>query len=139
MSFIFSYDGLLDVTHGCTGITLSNNHIHDHFKASLVGHSDSNAAEDTAIRVTYFNNFFENLNSRGPSFRFGQGHLFNNIYNNVSDGINTRQGAQLLVENNVFVDSKKALFSTDAGFAVAIGNGEPSTFACIFTSDTNSI
>lgn len=44
------------------------------------------------------------------------------FYDNVADGINTRQGAQLLVENNVFVGSKKPLYSTDAGFAVAAGN-----------------
>ncbi|KAF9033482.1 pectate lyase B [Hymenopellis radicata] len=116
------YDGLLDVTHGCSGVTLSYNYLHDHWKASLVGHSDSNGSEDAALRVTYYGNYFENLNSRGPSFRFGQGHIFNNYYSSVSDGINTRDGAELLVENNVFVDSKKPLYSTDEGFAVASGN-----------------
>ncbi|KAL1708602.1 polysaccharide lyase family 1 protein [Schizophyllum commune] len=116
------YDGLLDVTHGSTGVTLSNNYLHDHWKASLVGHSDNNGDEDKALQVTYAGNFFENLNSRGPSFRFGTGHIFNNYYSGVSDGINTRDGAQLLVENNVFVSSKKALYSTDEGFAVAKGN-----------------
>jgi pectate lyase len=40
----------------------------------------------------------------------------------VSDGINARDGAQLLVQNNVFVGSKKPLYSTDEGFAVANGN-----------------
>ena len=40
----------------------------------------------------------------------------------MSDGINTRDGAQVLVENNVFVGSKKPLYSTDSGFAVATGN-----------------
>lgn len=67
------YDGLLDVTHGCFGITLSYNILHDHWKSSLVGHSDSNGAEDVAIRVTYHHNYWYNLNSRLPSFRFGQG------------------------------------------------------------------
>lgn len=68
---MLSYDGLLDITHGCYGVTVSNNYLHDHWKASLVGHSDNNGDEDTALRVTYYGNFFENLNSRGPSFRFG--------------------------------------------------------------------
>lgn len=40
----------------------------------------------------------------------------------MSDGINTRQGAQLLVQNNVFSGSKKALYSTDSGYAVQNGN-----------------
>ena len=47
------YDGLLDVTHGSFAITLSFNILHDHWKASLVGHSDSNGSEDAALRVTY--------------------------------------------------------------------------------------
>lgn len=72
------YDGLLDVTHAADFVTVSNSYIHDHFKASLVGHSDSNAAEDTGkLRVSYANNHFRNLNSRAPSFRFGTGHLWN--------------------------------------------------------------
>jgi pectate lyase len=74
------------------------------------------------LTVTYANNYLYNLNSRGPSFRFGTGHFFNNYYEKVSDGINTRQGAQLLVQNNVFVSSKKALYSTDSGYAVESGN-----------------
>jgi len=117
------YDGLLDITHACDFVTVSNTFLHDHFKASLVGHSDSNGAEDKGhLTVTYVNNHWKNLNSRAPSFRFGTGHVVNNFYENVSDGINTRQGAQVLVENNVWASSKKAIFSTDGGFATAKGN-----------------
>lgn len=39
----------------------------------LIGHSDSNGAEDVAITVSVHHIFWENLNSRGPSFRFGTG------------------------------------------------------------------
>ncbi|TVY80603.1 putative pectate lyase A [Lachnellula suecica] len=117
------YDGLLDFTHAADFVTVSNSYIHDHWKASLVGHSDDNSAEDTGhLRVTYSNNYFNNINSRTPSIRFGTGHIFNNYYNAVADGINTRDGAQVLVESNVFVDSKKPLYSTDSGYAVATDN-----------------
>ncbi|KDR71150.1 hypothetical protein GALMADRAFT_271307 [Galerina marginata CBS 339.88] len=116
------YDGLLDITHGCTGITVTGSKLSNHWKASLVGHSDSNGAEDTKITVTYANNYWTNLNSRTPSFRFGHGHIFNNVFDNNSDGINTRDGAQLLVENNVWTGTTKPLYSTDGGFAVARGN-----------------
>ncbi|KAJ8064558.1 hypothetical protein OCU04_006888 [Sclerotinia nivalis] len=117
------YDGLFDVTHAADFVTFSNSYIHDHWKASLIGHSDSNKAEDTGhLRVTYANNFWQNVNSRGPSIRFGTAHIYNSYHNNVADGINTRDGAQALVESNVWVNSKKALYSTDAGFAVANGN-----------------
>ncbi|KAF4565316.1 polysaccharide lyase 1 family protein [Pleurotus pulmonarius] len=116
------YDGLLDITHGCTGVTVTNSVLHDHWKGSLVGHSDSNGKEDVAITVTYANNYFFNINSRTPSFRFGTGHLFNNVFDSNGDGINTRDGAQLLIENNVWSASKKPIYSTDEGFAVQRGN-----------------
>ncbi|KAI1118183.1 polysaccharide lyase family 1 protein [Nemania sp. NC0429] len=117
------YDGLIDVSHGSDWVTISNTYFHDHWKGSLVGHSDSNAAEDTGhLTVTYANNYFKNLNSRGPSFRFGTGHIFNTYYNNVSTAINTRQGAQLLVESTVFEASgAKAIYYADSdttGYAV---------------------
>lgn len=71
------YDGLIDVTHASDWVTISNSYIHDHYKASLVGHSDSNSAEDTGhLTVTYANNYWNNINSRTPSFRFGTGHIF---------------------------------------------------------------
>ncbi|RPA83279.1 pectin lyase-like protein [Ascobolus immersus RN42] len=117
------YDGLLDITHAADFVTVSNTILHDHFKASLVGHSDSNGSEDKGhLTVTYANNYWKNLNSRAPSFRFGTGHVVNNVFENVSDGVNTRQGAQVLVENNVWTGSKKAIFSTDGGFATVKGN-----------------
>ncbi|KAI0444210.1 hypothetical protein F4803DRAFT_274782 [Xylaria telfairii] len=50
-------DGLIDVSHGADWITISNTYFHDHWKASLVGHSDSNSAEDKGhLTVTYANN-----------------------------------------------------------------------------------
>lgn len=117
------YDGLLDFKRGSDYITVSNSYIHDHWKASLVGHSDSNEEEDKGkLHITYANNYWQNLNSRGPSIRFGTGHIYNNYYENVSDGINTRVGAQVLVESNTWVDGKKALYSTDEGFAVERDN-----------------
>jgi pectate lyase len=72
------YDGLLDVTHGSTFVSITNSVLHDHWKASLVGHSDSNGSEDKALTVTYALNKWYNLNSRMPSFRFGTGHIYNN-------------------------------------------------------------
>ncbi|KAF9448045.1 polysaccharide lyase family 1 protein [Macrolepiota fuliginosa MF-IS2] len=118
------YDGLLDITHGSTGVTITDSKIYTHWKASLVGHSDSNGDEDTPITVTYAGNNWYDLNSRTPSFRFGHGHIYNNVFDNNNDGINTRDGAQLLVENNVWTGTctTQPLYSTDGGFAVARGN-----------------
>lgn len=47
---------------------------------------------------------------------------YNSYFENVSDGINTRDGAQVLVESNQFVGSSKALYSTDDGYAVERDN-----------------
>jgi pectate lyase len=55
-----------------------------------------------------------------------------------NDGINTRVGAELLVQNNVWEDCDKGLYSTDSGYANASGNdfggasntAETSKFEC---------
>lgn len=47
------------------------------WKASLIGHSDSNANEDRGtLHITYANNYWNNINSRAPSVRFGTVHIF---------------------------------------------------------------
>ena len=98
------YDGLIDITHAADYITVSWNRIHNHYKASLVGHSDSNGSQDTGhLHVTYHHNWFYSVGSRTPSLRFGTAHVYNNYYLNISvDAIHSRMGAQMLVENNVF-------------------------------------
>lgn len=50
------------------------------------------------------------------------GHIFNNYFLSDNDGINTRDEAQLLVQNNVFSGVGKPLYSTDGGYAVSSGN-----------------
>jgi pectate lyase len=74
----------------------SNTIFHDHYKASLVSHSDSNGDEDTGkLHVTYANNHWKNINSRMPLIRFGTSHIFNSYYEGGSVGdtaINTRMG-----------------------------------------------
>ncbi|KAK7415250.1 hypothetical protein QQX98_005999 [Neonectria punicea] len=112
------YDGLLDITHASDYITVSNTFLHDHYKASLVGHSDSNASEDTGkLHVTYANNYWYNVNSRAPSVRFGTVHIYNNYFLSIgATGVNSRMGANVLVESTTFDSSSsaKALTSVDS-------------------------
>lgn len=97
------YDGQLDLTHAADYVTVSWNTIHDHYKLSLVGHSDGNGAEDTGhLHVTYHHNYFYNFDSRAPSVRFGTAHVYDNYFLNGVTGVHSRDGAQSLVENNVF-------------------------------------
>ncbi|KAK1836807.1 pectin lyase fold/virulence factor [Podospora conica] len=63
------YDGLVDVTHASDFVTISHTFFHDHWKTSLVGHSDSNAAQDlNHLRVTYANNHWGTTCHMTPSF-----------------------------------------------------------------------
>ncbi|CAI9632479.1 unnamed protein product [Alternaria burnsii] len=118
-----TYDGLVDLSHAADFVTISNTYFHNHSKGTLVGHSDKNAAEDTGhLRVTYANNHFYRVNSRGPLLRFGTAHIFNNYYNEQSTGVNSRMGAQALVQSTVFENSGKKMVYTESsaedGFAV---------------------
>ncbi|KAK0659136.1 family 1 putative polysaccharide lyase [Cercophora samala] len=109
------YDGLVDASHGSDFITVSHTYFHDHWKGTLVGHSDSNAAQDLGkLRITYANNYFRNVNSRAPLIRFGTAHIFNNLYESVGSAINTRMSAQVLVESNYFLDVNTAVTSKDS-------------------------
>ena len=62
--------------------------------------------------------------SRGPLLRFGTAHIFNNYYNEQSTGVNTRMGAQALVQSTVFENSGKKMVysesSSEIGYAVVI-------------------
>lgn len=110
------YDGLIDITRAADMVTISNSFIHDHFKASLIGHSDSNAGQDTGkLHVTYANNYWKNTNSRNPSIRFGTAHIFNNVYENVgATGVNTRMGAKVLIESTSFSGASNPIVSRDS-------------------------
>ncbi|MEV6167154.1 polysaccharide lyase family 1 protein [Streptomyces sp. NPDC051954] len=121
------YDGLLDINHGADNVTVSWNTFKDHFKGSLVGHSDNNAGEDTGhLKVTYHHNHFSNVYSRIPSLRFGTGHFYNNYVEGADTACHSRMGAQMLVENNVFRTTKIAVTtnrSSDVdGYANLRGN-----------------
>ena len=113
------YDGLLDVKAESEYITYSWNYFHDSWKTMLVGSSE----DDTFDRkLTIHHNHFRNCNSRMPLFRGGHGHVFNNFYSEVADtGINSRIGACLLIEANVFEKSKNPWVSA---FSDELGGGE---------------
>ncbi|KAG9101852.1 hypothetical protein FRC06_002555 [Ceratobasidium sp. 370] len=115
------YDGLIDITSGSYGVSVTYSYIHDHYKTSLVGASDSLASTDAALRVTYAFNKWSSLGSRCPSFRFGKGHVYNNYFTNVDTAINTRVGAELLVQN-VFETVRVPIMSTDNGYVNESGD-----------------
>jgi pectate lyase len=117
------YDGLLDSKNNCEYITYSWNYLHDAWKASLCGYEDT---DNYDRKITYHHNRFENINSRLPLFRFGNGHVFNNYYRDVvSTAANSRMGACLKIENNYFLNARNpyvSAYSAQDGFGDIVGN-----------------
>lgn len=111
------FDGLIDIKKGARRITVSYNHLHDHQKTGLIGHSDS---DDMERFVTFHHNWYENVVSRTPLHRFGFIHLFNNYYNQISGtGINVRMGGVALIEANFFENTANPItsrYSDEPGF-----------------------
>lgn len=106
------YDGLLDIKKDCKNITYSWNYFHDSWKTSLCGYSDT---DNYDRNITYHHNYFKDCNSRLPLFRFGHGHVYNNYYENVgTSAVNSRMGAEIYVENNVFKNVKNPVCSLDS-------------------------
>lgn len=134
------YDGLIDITHAGDYVTVSWNILRDHWKDSLVGHSDGNASEDTGhLRVTYHHNWFDHVFERSPRVRFGETvHVFNNYYSNIlndenSYAIASLENAGLLVESNVFENVQQACWSA-SGYA----DSDPGRLVARDNSLTNS-
>lgn len=112
-------DGNLDMTHAVNWVTVSwtkfryseayqrpQGESSDHRYSSLIGHSDGNAKEDAErLKITFHHNWWaERVIERMPRVRFGQVHVFNNLFAAPGNNYCVRAGAhaQLLVEGNVF-------------------------------------
>ncbi|MDQ7988203.1 MAG: pectate lyase [Candidatus Dactylopiibacterium sp.] len=108
------HDGLLDITKRANYVTVSWNHFHDHDKTNLIGGTDTaalNAENPAALRITFHNNYWQNIKQRQPRVRYGMVHVFNNYYDGTlassadykwSAGVVAGQGGKLYIENNAF-------------------------------------
>ncbi len=74
------HDGLLDITRASNHVTVSWNHFRNHDKTSLVGGSDRHTDDEGRLKVTYHHNLWEETKERSPRVRFGQVHVYNNLY-----------------------------------------------------------
>lgn len=117
------YDALLDLKRDVDHVTISWNYFHDSWKCSLSGSSETDTYNRT---VTYHHNFYENINSRLPLFRSGEGHMFNNYYKDIhSTTINSRIDACVKVENNYFLNAQNpyvSAYSDVVGYGDVSGN-----------------
>jgi len=74
------HDGLLDVVRQADLVTISWNKLSGHDKSLLWGNGDGVVADRGKIRVTMHHNELTDLVQRGPRVRFGQAHVYNNLY-----------------------------------------------------------
>jgi pectate lyase len=74
------HDGLVDITNASDLVTVSWNRFRNHDKTMLIGSSDSAAADRGKLRVTLHHNLFDKIGQRAPRVRFGQVHVYNNLY-----------------------------------------------------------
>jgi pectate lyase len=103
------YDELVSGKKEIDNITISYNYLHDSWKTSLWGSSDSDHYDR---RVTFLGNHWQNAYSRLPLFRFGQGHVINNYYENIlNTAVNSRMGALMRIEGNHFENAKNPIVS----------------------------
>jgi pectate lyase len=121
MTNVDRYDGLIDGKNNSTDITISWCYFHDHHKASLMGHGNS---DNYDRRITYSHNYFKNIASRLPLIRFGKCHLLNNYMITSENGANARINSDIYVEGNRFEASKKPVFGkvSENGAATFAGN-----------------
>lgn len=146
------HDGLLDITSESDLVTVSWNQFAVHDKAMLIGNSDSAVADRGKLRVTLHHNLFDDIGQRTPRVRFGQVHVYDNLYR-VSGETNYHStwGAgvesQLFAENNYFemspmfgpmevIDSKKGTRMTSRGncWREKVGACVPTDFVAVFNA-----
>lgn len=123
------YDGLLDIKNGSRFVTVSNCYFHDHWKACLCGSSDVTENNDTIMRLTFYGNYFYNVGSRMPLFRYGKLHMYNNYFKQGPDAtgasaVNMRLGSEGYFDYNYFEGLNRAIgnYFNDEGYPLGFWN-----------------
>ncbi|XP_031374815.1 putative pectate lyase 2 [Punica granatum] len=100
-------DGLVDVTRGSTGITISNNQFTDQDKVMLLGHVDGHAPDKNMKVTVIYNHFGPNCDQRMPRVRNGYAHVANNLYEGWGwYAIGGSSSPTIESEANVFIPTK---------------------------------
>ena len=127
------HDGNLDITNGSNHITISwtkfayTNISSNHQFSNLIGNSDSKTSDEGKLKVTFHHTWWsDGVKERMPRVRYGQVHLYNNLFDSKNSSTCIRAGikADLRVENNVFIGVNKPidLYENDFTAVSASGN-----------------
>ncbi|XP_059662359.1 putative pectate lyase 2 [Cornus florida] len=99
-------DGLIDIIHASTAITVSNNYFTQHDKVMLLGHQDGYTADKIMKVTVVFNRFGAGLVQRMPRVRYGYAHVANNRYDEwLMYAIGGSADPTILSEGNYFMAS----------------------------------
>ncbi len=114
-----TFESAIDIKKDSHNVTVSYNLIRDSKKVGLDGSSSSDIAGGREI--TFHHNIYKNVNARLPLQRGGWTHMYNNLYDGVTDsGINVRQAGYSLIESNWFQNAKNPVTcrydSSNCGF-----------------------
>jgi pectate lyase len=128
-------DGNLDITEASDYVTISWSKFSysglragGHQFSNLIGGDDGDTSDRGHLRTTLHHNWWgANVGERMPRVRFGQVHLFNNLWtatgNNNCVGVGV--DANILLENSIFtgvMDPIETQFSNAASVLVSRGN-----------------
>jgi pectate lyase len=170
-------DGNMDITNGAKNITVSWSKFHytprtdnsgsdstgaaGHRYSNLVGGSDTSTGDANALNITWHHNWWaDGVMERQPRVRFGQNHIYNNLWSCAGDNYCVRAGisAHILLQNNAFsgvrtpqefnnasdqtsayITSSGNVYTNCTGTQVTGGGGTPFTAPTYaFTLDTAS-
>ncbi|MEN0038040.1 MAG: pectate lyase [Cellvibrio sp.] len=103
-----TFESAIDIKKESHNVTVSYNLIRDSKKVGLDGSSSSDIAGGREI--TFHHNIYRNVNARLPLQRGGWTHMYNNLYDGITDsGINVRQKGYALIESNWFQNAKNPI------------------------------
>ena len=108
------HDGLLDIIRQANHITVSWNVFRNHDKTTLVGNGDGRKEDEGRLKVTFHHNWSEGSKERTPRVRYGQVHVYNNLFEGRKDG-DYAYGYSLGVGVNSRIYSERNAFEMPAG------------------------
>ncbi|MFL6120534.1 polysaccharide lyase family 1 protein [Actinophytocola sp.] len=99
------HDGELDITNASNFATVSWNRFTDHDKTMLIGSTNNPANDRGKLNVTVHHNLFRGTLQRMPRVRFGQVHVYDNLYEvpaSMSYVLGVGVESAIVAESNVF-------------------------------------
>ncbi|HLI69993.1 MAG TPA: pectinesterase family protein [Ktedonobacteraceae bacterium] len=102
------HDGELDITKGADYVTVSWNRFTNHDKTMLIGSTDSPTYDVGKLHITLHHNDFVNTIQRLPRVRYGQVHVYNDLYEESSNSaflyaLGVGVSSQIYAQNNYYI------------------------------------